>query len=198
MVSPLTWHAGDIMFWYPRFVPPPNVAEVCDPSFLFGLDQLSLADLRAKRDRSAELETELSYLRRLVQARIDLIAAEIDRRNRDAAPSRPGTIVEHLPEILAEHTRSEGPGRLTALFAPAECAQATLAARVEEVCPPEQLASLADLASSRLDDLLERLTNLEREVSSERKALHAVLDKLEEEIVRRYKSGEATVDGLLS
>ncbi len=179
-------------------MPELTLVEALDPPFLSGLDQIPLADVRAKRDSCAELETELSYLRRLAQARIDLIAAEVERRKAGGPASQPESIVENLPRILAEHTRTEGPGRLTALFAPAEGAQASLVARVEAVCPPEQLGSLGDLTSARLAELLKDLTDLEREVSSERKALHAVLGKLEEEIVRRYKSGEATVDALLS
>jgi hypothetical protein len=35
-------------------------------------------------------------------------------------------------------------------------------------------------------------------VSTARHALHGVLDRLKEEIVRRYRTGEANVDDLLS
>jgi hypothetical protein len=48
-----------------------------------------------------------------------------------------------------------------------------------------------------LDELLEKLSSLERSVSSERRALHDIQDRVQEELVRRYRSGEATVDALL-
>ena len=179
-------------------VPGLSLDVVLGPAFLSGLEQLPMPDLRSKRDQCAELETELSYLRRLAQARIDLIAEELRHRDVGLGAGEAESLVEHLPKILAENTRSEGPGRLTALFAPAEEAQASLVARVEAVCPSEQLGSLDELPSSRLDALLAQLIDLEREVSSERKALHSVLGRIENELVRRYKSGEATVDALLS
>jgi len=50
-----------------------DLTNALSPDYLVGLDRLSLSGLRAKRDACAELETELSYLRRLAQARIDLI-----------------------------------------------------------------------------------------------------------------------------
>jgi hypothetical protein len=192
------WLARHAPFGTLGGVPELTLVEAFDPAFISGLDQLPLDGVRSKREQCAELETELSYLRRLAQARIDLIAAELERRKLGGPASQHESIVEHLPEILAENTRTEGPGRLTTLFAPAEGAQASLAARVEAICPPDQLGSLPELSSEHLAKLVERLRDLEREVSSERKALHVVLDKIEEEIVRRYKSGEATVDALLS
>jgi hypothetical protein len=41
------------------------------------------------------------------------------------------------------------------------------------------------------------LSDLERAVSSQRRSVHELLDVLQAEIVKRYKSGEATVDALL-
>ena len=49
-----------------------------------------------------------------------------------------------------------------------------------------------------LGDLSKRLEALERNVSYDRRALHVVIDRLQAEIVERYKSGRASVDGLLS
>ncbi len=38
------------------------------------------------------------------------------------------------------------------------------------------------------------LSSLEHDVSAERRALHDIQDHLQEELVRRYRSGEANVD----
>lgn len=177
-------------------VPELSLVEVLDPAYLADLDQLTLAELRAKRDLCVQLETGLSYLRRLAQARIDLVAAESERR-RVGAAAQPEALVGQLTQILAEGPRAEGPGRLPTIFAPAEGAQSELAARLEAVCPSEKVARLEQLAGSELGQLLRSLSALESKVSSERRALHAVQDRLEEELVRRYRSGEATVDTLL-
>ncbi|MDA8301345.1 MAG: aerial mycelium formation protein [Actinomycetota bacterium] len=179
-------------------MPEHTMDEVLDPVYVAGLPKLSLPDLRAKRDRCSELETELSYLRRLTQARIDLITAESDRRQRGLAAPGPEVLVEQLAHILGEHARGEGPGRLPVLLAPSEGVQERLAARVEAICSSDQLGSLGELSSSQLEELLANLSSLERDVSAERRALHGVQDKLQEELVRRYRSGEATVDALLT
>ena len=161
------------------------------------MGELPLARLRAKREACTELETELSYLRRLAQARIDLILAESERRH--LGLSEPGTeaLVELLPQILSEHTRGAGAGRLPTFFAPAQGMQLRLAARVEELLPSDQLGSLPALSGAKLDDLLSSLSALERDVSADRRALHDIQDRLQEELVRRYRSGEANVDALL-
>jgi chaperonin cofactor prefoldin len=44
----------------------------------------------------------------------------------------------------------------------------------------------------------ERLTVIEKRISDQRHALHERIDKLQAEIVSRYKTGEASVDGLLA
>ena len=175
-----------------------NLLEAFDPLYVADLGNLSLPKLRAKRDACAELETELSYLRRLAQARIDLIMAEAERRHLGLSELGPEAMVELLPQILGEHTRADGSGRFPALFAPAEGVQISLTARVEELLPADKLGSLGSLRAPELDDLLTRLSALEHEVSEERRSLHDIQDRLQEELVRRYRSGEANVDALLS
>ncbi len=174
-----------------------DLAEVLAPAYLEDLEGLPLPELRSKRAACAELETELSYLRRLVQARIDLVMDESERRQLGQAGSSRDELVERLPRILGEHDRSAGPGRLPAFLAPAEQAQLDLAARVEALLPSDRLASLPSLPAKALDEVLEALTQLERQVSTERRSLHDILDRIQEELVRRYRSGEATVDTLL-
>jgi hypothetical protein len=176
----------------------PKFIEAFNPGYLSGLDQLPLAELRAKRDVCAELETGLSYLRRLAQARIDLIMAESERRHLGLSVPGPDDLVERLPQILGDYVRADGPDRFPAFFAPAEGMQTALAARVEQLLPSDRLGSLAELHSEELDKLLSGLSALEREVSTERQSLHEVQDRLQEELVRRYRSGEASVDALLA
>jgi len=177
-----------------------NLVEAFDPEYTSDLEQLPMEALRSKRDSCTQLETELSYLRRLAQARVDLILAESQRRHGSAAGEdgeSTSDLVQRLPQILADHGRHEGPGRLPSLLAPGEGEQVRLAARVEELLPSDQLGSLDELAPAQLDDLLRDLSELERRVSAERRALHDIQDLLQEELVRRYRSGEANVDALL-
>jgi hypothetical protein len=179
-----------------------KLVEAFDPDFVSELDRLPIERLRAKRDSCTQLETELSYLRRLVQARIDIVLAESQRRR--GGQGQPEIVetteelVQRLPQILADHSRTAGPGRLPSLMAPAEGDQARLDASVETVLASDQLGSLDEMPQARLDDVLDELSALERRVSGERRALHDIQDRIQEEVVRRYRSGEVTVDSLLN
>lgn len=185
------------MLRYPQSMAEFDLTDALSPDYLVGLEHLSLSGLRAKRDACAELETELSYLRRLAQARIDLILAESERRHLGLADPSPEDLVELLPQILSEHSRGAGAGRLPTFFAPAQGMQQQLAARVEQLLPSDQLGSLPALSTTELGERLEALSNLERDVSADRRALHDIQDRLQEELVRRYRTGEANVDALL-
>ena len=173
-----------------------DVADILDPAFLDGLADLSLAEVRARRDRATQIETGLSYLRRLVQGRLDIVVAERSRRAAGLPPGDLAGLVDRLPEILGDHVHAPGFGRLPTILAPGEV-DAALEARIESIVPTATLSGLSELADSDLDQAFEALEGLEREVSAQRRSLHGVLDALQEEIVRRYRSGEASVDSLL-
>jgi hypothetical protein len=174
-----------------------SVDDAFNPGYLMGLDRLPLAQLRATRESCAQLEMELSYVRRLAQARIDLIMAESERRHQGLFEQSSEIMVEQLPQILGDHSRGDGPGRLSNFLAPSEGVQTSLAARVDEVLPSDRLGSLAEMSPEELDMMLDSLSSLERDISAERRGLHDIQDRLQEELIRRYQSGEATVDALL-
>jgi hypothetical protein len=83
------------------------------------------------------------------------------------------------------------------LIAPGQL-DAELESRLETVLPQARLGVLTDIPDDELEASAQGLTDLERTVSSQRRAVFDVLDRLQEEIVRRYQTGEATVDSLLS
>lgn len=170
------------------------------PGYLEGLASWSLEDLRARRAEATEVETGLSYVRRIVQGRLDILLAEQQMRG---SGEQAGTedslsgLVDRLPSILGEHVRSPGLGRLPTLMAPGELEPA-LKDRLEEAMPEARLAEVTLIEDAELSAGIDRLVAFEREVSSLRRSVFDVLDRLQEEIVRRYRTGEATVDSLLS
>ena len=175
-------------------MPIPSLEHLLDADYLSGLDDLSMDEVRARRSACQEAETALSYLRRIVQGRLDIVQADLDRR----AGGEPGdlsALVEHLPEILGTEPRTATPGRLASLSAPN--ADATLTAELDEVLPPGTVTALPEIPEEDLRAIANRLVEIERDVSANRRALHERIDALQEEIVRRYRSGEATVDSLL-
>jgi chaperonin cofactor prefoldin len=66
------------------------------------------------------------------------------------------------------------------------------------VLDADHTAALPTMSEAELRAVGERLTAIEQRISDQRRALHERIDKLQAEIVSRYKTGEASVDGLLT
>jgi hypothetical protein len=173
-----------------------RLADVTDPSYLDGLEGWPLEDLRARKDEATEVETGLSYQRRIVQGRLDMVKAVLERREGGAAGDV-SELVEDLPNILGDHVHAPGLGRLPTHMGPGQL-DPELQAQLESVLPAARLAQLPEIPDEELESSSAALSELERTLSSHRRAVFDVLDHLQEEIVRRYQTGEATVDSLLS
>lgn len=173
-----------------------QLSEVTDPGYLDGLDDWPLAEVRAKRDAVTEIETGLSYMRRVVQTRLDIVAAE--QRHRESGTHLDVSDPEgELKEILAENVRAPGLGRLSTLMAPGQLDE-HLERQMEEVLPSARVGAVTEIDDAELAKAADGLSTFERTVSAQRRAVLDVLDRLQEEIVRRYRDGGASVDELLS
>jgi len=138
-------------------------------------------------------ETDLSYLRRLLQGRLDIVRAELRRRSGDAEGN---TLVEMLPRILAEDVQNSprGLGR----HVTAEPSRADSHRRhVESLVADVDLSDVAAQDESALNRLLGVLEHEENEVSSRRRSVQAAMDACTAEIARRYREGDADVKDLL-
>lgn len=156
---------------------------------------LSMDELRAKRAESQAIETGLSYLRRLAQGRLDIVAAEQRRRTEGGDPVDAEGLVASLSDILGDHLIAPGNGRLPQLLSPNLEAFDTGA--LDAIAGPNRIANLGECSDDDLADLVEKLSAFEAEVSAERRTLFATIDALQAEITRRYKTGEASVESLL-
>src|SRR3954466_16083473 len=79
--------------------------------YLDDLGARPLGELRALRGECQAVETQLSYLRRLIQGRHDIPTGEIERRRNGGDPEDLHGLVERLPEILSDRIHAPGPGR---------------------------------------------------------------------------------------
>jgi hypothetical protein len=160
-----------------------------DPEFLEGMTEKAIDELRSMRELCREAETELSFERRLCQARIDILSAELDRREGGSDDS----LLSQLPEILAEEAggrRGEGlPARAPDFSIPRNADIPRR--RVEEIVGEQMLTRLPQLPPEEIRRVLGDLAEYERKVSTRRKAVQDVMDSVQAEIVRRYSSGEA-------
>ncbi len=173
------------------------LASLLDPAYVEGLSTLAIEVVRARRTEATEVEVGLSYVRRLVQGRLDIVLEEAQRRTTGASGGDVADLVERLPGILGENVRAPGIGRLATMMAPVDTEPPEVD-RIDSIVDAARLATLPQLNDEELHAIVEQLAEFEREVSARRHALHHVIDQLQEELVRRYKSGEASVDALLS
>lgn len=164
--------------------------------YVAGIGELPMADLRARKSECSEAEAALSYLRRLVQVRLDIVLAELQSRA-DGGTGELSELVEQLPEILAEGGTRTMAGRLPSLTLP-DVEDHQLSADLDAIFDVDKAGALPQTDDAEVRRIADGLVELERRVSDQRRALHERLDMLQAEIVRRYKSGEATVDTLLS
>ena len=152
-------------------------------------------ELRTKRTESQTIAVGLSYLRRLAQGRLDIVAAEQRRRSDGGAKVEPEGLVDSLSDILGDHLVAPGNGRLSQMLGPDLNEVDTTS--LDAIAGPGRLSNLDDASDADLTDLVEKLSAYEAEVSTRRRALFETIDALQAEITRRYKTGEASVESLL-
>lgn len=157
------------------------------------LGACSLAELRAVRDHYQDVENGLSYARRMVQGRLDTVGVELERRGDNGSEE---DLIGRLPEALAAHTRGPGLPRPVRDLEPPAWAD-DLLVELDEILPAARLAAIADMDAAALGDAAGRIATLEREISSLRQELHRRIDRIQDELVGRYRDG-AAVDDLLS
>ncbi|WP_415949838.1 ABC transporter substrate-binding protein [Streptomyces sp. KLOTTS4A1] len=165
----------------------------------YDLQALRLPELRTVRRTSQQDEADLSYLRRLLHGRIDILRAELARRLHtrapEAAPPDPG-VVERLSEILADAPSTHrSSARHVTLGTPHGEEYRRLAA---EMLAEVELSDLDARTDDELHAAMGRLVRHEQQVSRRRQVLQRTADDCSAEIARRYREGEAQVDDLLS
>ncbi len=160
---------------------------VLDPDYVEGLEGVTLEDLRSRRSVADEVETELSYYRRLLHGRMDLL--HFEQRRRSGTETR--TLIEALPEILGanETVGGSGGGRMTQTLAP-ELPDVGRR-EIDRVLEADFLTRLPSLTDAEVEEALTSLEEVEQEISRHRRAVQRVFDLLQAEIAARYRDGRA-------
>ena len=158
------------------------------------LAQRSLSDLRDERSRLQADDDRVSYARRAVQSRLDIVRAEQDRRAHGADADADGDVTGGLRRVLSQQLTG-GPARPPRDDG-ADIATSTEMRRLDEVCAAGGFSHLAELDDASVAALEADLAQLEREVSSDRRERFARIDALSGELVRRYRDGAADIDGV--
>lgn len=168
---------------------------IAGPDYLGDLPARPMAELRTLRAECQRVEDAVSYQRRLVQGRLDIVQAEHDRRRAGLPPADLETLVAGLPGALAAGVAGPRRGHTTYEHDLEDADE--VSSSVDAVVGPSALAELPSLDAADLADLTDRLRELEQTVSARRRILFDRLDALADELGRRYRDGETTVDSLL-
>jgi hypothetical protein len=174
----------------------PDADRMLEPDYLADLEARSMDEIRAMRDECVEVETGLSYLRRMVQGPLDIINRDLVRREVGGEPDRTALIKE-LPGILADGPRPPGNGRLSHTLEPVEL-DPELTAELDELLAGGLVGDVPSLDTAQVLELQDALMAFEHKVSERRQAFFGCIDALQAELTRRYRSGEASVDTLLT
>src|ERR1700712_3041110 len=168
-----------------------RIDKVLASNYLEGLEQMPLDEIRALRDDAGQEETDLSYLRRLLQGRIDIVTAEVGRRVGGDASG----LVGELPRILADAARGEARG--LGRHQVSEPSNTGSTRRAEEQLAAMDVTDLADHDDEEIQELLAGLRVTETDISARRRAVQGVFDAASAEITKRYRDGRADVGDLL-
>jgi hypothetical protein len=177
--------------------PDVDLGRILTDDYLGDIESKALEQIRAMRTECQVAEVALSYLRRLVQGRLDIVHAYLGRVGTNTPPDL-AALIDDLPGIMSPGSgQPRGPGRLPMLLAP-DTERSDLTAELDAVLSADDIGKLGGLTADQLETLAGRLEVTENRVSAERHALHLRIDILQAELVGRYKSGRASIDGLLA
>lgn len=181
------------------------------PSDVEHLDGPSLRSMKAEYQ---EAESGISFLRRIVQGRLDLVTAELEKRaelDRPVAVRTDGdnvdvtvqteeedgtVVVSKIAEALGQHGRGPGFPRPPLDIQPPSFATEMLE-DIDARCPIG-VGHVTDAETSALTSLSECLSEMERKLTYDRHTLHRYIDVLQAEMIARYRSGALSVDALLA
>ncbi|MFL6095252.1 MAG: aerial mycelium formation protein [Blastococcus sp.] len=163
------------------------------PSFLENATTQPMSEVRRLRREAEQQEVNLSYTRRLLQGRLDIVRRELKRRAEHDGRS----LVDLLPEILSEKGRgpAHGLGRHQTVqpHNPED-----YESWVNGLTGSIDMSDISDLSDAKLEKAARALAAAESGLSERRRGVQQVMDGLAAELGRRYRDGEADVAALLA
>lgn len=165
---------------------------VLDPDYTADLDARSLNEVRDLRHTAVEIENELSYYRRLLYGRMDLVKFELRRRSGEESRN----LIESLVEILTDperHDDAEPRGTrhiVTDLPPLPEVGKRD----IDHVMGDGVLTRLDDATDDELQASLEGFEHMVSEINAQRQIAQSVIDELTDVITARFRADAESVD----
>lgn len=169
----------------------PDPQTVLPDEELAGLSERETAELRRLRAACEDAEEGVSYARRLLQGRLDILRAELEQR--DGA----GDVLDALPRILAADQVGSGASQPRAVRLRVPPDADAHAAAIDAIVDAYELERVERRDVDTLATLAERLGEHERRLSQLRRAWFDRIDAVRAELAARYRDGRASVSELL-
>ena len=153
------------------------------------LTALSEEELRERLRAVRSEEADVSYERRLLHGKIDVLRSEVRQRMHHGA-GEPGADSEALESLLGRLTDvlvHKGPPPIEAELHELGLDDEDETAPTPQVPPAEELPAFDSLSDDELGALVRALVHRERDVSARRRDLHRTLDRLKGEQVARLQ-----------
>jgi hypothetical protein len=152
-----------------------------------------MAEVRRLRREAEQQEVNLSYTRRLLQGRLDIVRRELQRRAEHDGRS----LMDLLPEILSEKGRgpAHGLGRHQTVQPQSP---EDYESWVNSLTKGVDISAVPTLSDAVLEKAARALAEAESDLSERRRGVQQVMDGLAAELGRRYRDGEADVAALLA
>lgn len=175
-----------------------RIDRVLSLDFVADLPSLSDDELRSRRAEAQAEEQDVSYVRRLLQGRLDLLRREQERRTGPGnghvvTGHSDAELVEALSRVLVDSPRGGGPAdvRHVDTAAPTEVERRRLA---ESAVADIRISDPTAMDDDELAAVIERLEALEADLSMTRRRLFSVLEDLHLEVERRVEAGRLPAD----
>ncbi len=163
--------------------------QVLDPDFMEELGALDLDALRERRSVAVEVENELSYYRRLLYGRMDLIRFEQKRRAGEESRS----LVDALVDILTDPDRTDGSGSRGQRHIVTDLPPLPDVGKreIDAVMADDVLLRTDDVTDEELQRSLDAYESKVTEINAQRATAQRVIDGLTELITERFRAESA-------
>lgn len=179
----------------PRVTGRRRLDRIRDPLYLDGAPSRSTDEIRRMRDECEEEESGISFARRILQGKLDIIRAEALRR-REEGESEIQVLLDTLPGILSDEPHALPlRTRVTRFLVPPSVQYHRR--EVERIAGEQILASISQTTTNELSEVAMTLSQKERELSALRRELLDRIDVLQDELADRYRQGTADVAEVL-
>lgn len=182
-----------------------RIDRILSDDYLDDLESRSTDEIRQMRDECEEEEAGISYARRVIQGRLDILRAEALRRQDDSAGGADvRSLLDALPKILGDERSPAAPDEVNPTPLRPRVSRFLVPPNVryhrrdiDRIADDDALAALPQRPTEELTALVEEIREKERDLSARRQRLFERIDALQDELARRYKQGQADVGDVL-